>query len=205
MIAEESVYKIGSLTRVHGLKGELSLSFTDDVWDRAEAEYLVLRVDGILVPFFLDEYRFRSDSVALLKFLDIDSADEAQPYVGCDVYFPHSLTPEEDPEDLRWSHFTGFQVFLAGQTLPYGVIVSVDESTSNVLFYINTYEAGADADSPAASVTGADAESPAASVTGLRLSSEEVIIPAVEQFIVDVDHQERRLTMELPDGLLDLN
>ena len=195
MIAEEEVYKIGTLTRVHGLKGELSFSFTDDVWDRADAEYLVLRVDGILVPFFLEEYRFRSDSVALLKFLDIDSSDEAQPYVGCEVLFPQSLTPEEDPEDLRWSHFTGFQVYLSGEAVPFGVIGSVDESTSNVLFYINPFK----------TEVGEENATNPASEDSLRLSTDEVIIPAVEEFIIDVDHQSRRLTMELPDGLLDLN
>lgn len=174
MIAEDSVYKIGYLTRVHGLKGEVSLSFTDDVWDRADADYLVLRVDGILVPFFLEEYRFRSDSVALVKFVDVDSADDAQPYVGCEVYFPFELTPEEEPEELRWSHFTGFEVLLKVGDAPIGTIAQVDESTANVLFYIET-------------------------------SRGESIVPAVEEFISDVDHQERRIILDLPEGLLDLN
>ena len=66
MIKESDVYKIGSITRTHGVKGEVSLSFTDDVWDRADADYLVLRIDGILVPFFMEEYRFRSDTTALV-------------------------------------------------------------------------------------------------------------------------------------------
>ena len=52
MIKESEVYKIGSITRTHGVRGEVALSFTDDVWDRADADYLVLRIDGILVPFF---------------------------------------------------------------------------------------------------------------------------------------------------------
>ena len=58
MIKEEEVYKIGLITRTHGVKGEVSLSFTDDVWDRADADYVVLMVDGILVPFFLEERQF---------------------------------------------------------------------------------------------------------------------------------------------------
>ena len=77
MIREDEVYKIGIITRTHGVKGEVSLSFTDDVWDRVEADYLVLRVDGLLVPFFMEEYRFRSDTVALVKFQDCDTADDA--------------------------------------------------------------------------------------------------------------------------------
>lgn len=174
MIAEESVYKVGSLTRVHGLKGEISFAFTDDVWDRVDADYLVLRVDGILVPFFLEEYRFRSDSVALLKFVDIDNADDALPYVGSDVYFPFDLTPEEAPEDLRWSNFTGFSVFLKDVEGTVGTISHVDDSTANVLFTID-------------------------------MASGEVLVPAVEEFIVDVDYASRRLTLDLPEGLLDLN
>lgn len=174
MIREEDVYKIGALTRVHGLKGEVSFSFTDDVWDRADADYLVLKVDGILVPFFLEEYRFRSDSVALVKFVDLDHVDDVQEYVGCEVFFPHELTPEDAPDELRWASFTGYRVYLEGKTEQVGVVNQVDDSTANVLFYIET-ERG------------------------------ECIVPAVEEFIVDVDHQGRTLILSLPEGLLDLN
>ena len=45
-------YKIGTLTRTHGIGGELSMNFTDDVWDRADADYVFLEVDGIQVPSF---------------------------------------------------------------------------------------------------------------------------------------------------------
>ena len=58
----DTCYKIGIITRTHGTRGELSINFTDDVWDRADADYIFLMVDGILVPFFLEEWRFRSDS-----------------------------------------------------------------------------------------------------------------------------------------------
>ena len=53
MIRDEEVYQIGVITRTHGIRGEVAMSFTDDVWDRAEADYLVLRIEGILVPFFM--------------------------------------------------------------------------------------------------------------------------------------------------------
>lgn len=184
MIKETEVYKIGTLTRVHALKGEVSFAFTDDVWDRVDADYLVLQVDGILVPFFLEEYRFRSDSVALLKFVDVDNADDAQALVGCDVFFPKALTPEEAPTELQWSHFTGFDIYLqqadeASQTDDadaryLGSVTRVDDTTPNVLFYVTT-------------------------------SQGEQLIPAVDDFIVDVDHAARRLTMHLPEGLLELN
>ena len=92
MIREEEVYKIGKLGKTHGIKGELSFLFDDDVFDRVDADYLVLMVDGILVPFFLEEYRFRSDSNAIVKFEDIDTQDRARELTGCDVYFPRKLS-----------------------------------------------------------------------------------------------------------------
>ena len=47
------------------MHGEIQLQFNDDVFDTADADYLVLEVEGILVPFFIEEYRFRSDEIAL--------------------------------------------------------------------------------------------------------------------------------------------
>ena len=135
MIREDEVYKIGIITRTHGVKGEVSLSFTDDVWDRVEADYLVLRVDGLLVPFFMEEYRFRSDTVALVKFQDCDTADDAKELCGLEVYFPYALTPEREEEDYTWRYFTGFRVMdsKAGEL---GEVERVDDSTANVLFEV---------------------------------------------------------------------
>ena len=129
-------YKIGTLTRTHGIGGELSMNFTDDVWDRADADYVFLEVDGIQVPFFLEGWRFRSDSVALLKFQDIDSSESALEYVGADVYFPHDLTPEPSEDDENtWRHFTGWKVVddIAGEI---GEIEHVEDSTANTIFFV---------------------------------------------------------------------
>ena len=129
-------YKIGTLTRTHGIGGELSMNFTDDVWDRADADYVFLEVDGIQVPFFLEGWRFRSDSVALLKFQDIDSSESALEYVGADVYFPHDLTPEPSEDDeYTWRHFTAWKVVddIAGEI---GEIEHVEDSTANTIFFV---------------------------------------------------------------------
>ena len=69
MIRREEVYKIGKLGKPHGVKGEVSFMFDDDVFDRVDADYLVLDVDGILVPFFIEEYRFRSDESSFIKLI----------------------------------------------------------------------------------------------------------------------------------------
>ena len=51
MIKEQDIYKIGVIGKAHGVKGELSIQIDDDIFDRVDAEYLVLKLDGIFVPF----------------------------------------------------------------------------------------------------------------------------------------------------------
>lgn len=133
MIKKEEVYKIGRLGKTHGVKGEISFMFDDDVFDRVDADYLILDVDGILVPFFMEEYRFRSDSTALIKFEDIDTQDRVRELTNCDVYFPRSLTPDEE-ETPTWSFLVGFDIVEAGKGNAVGKIAHVDDSTMNVLF-----------------------------------------------------------------------
>ena len=61
MIRRDDVYKIGKLGKPHGVKGEITFAITDDVFDRVDAEYLVLDINGILVPFYLFYCIFRND------------------------------------------------------------------------------------------------------------------------------------------------
>lgn len=133
MIKKEEVYRIGRLGKAHGIKGEVSFQFDDDVFDRVDADYLVLELDGILVPFFFEEYRFRSDSVALVKFCDIDTQERARELTGCDVYFPRALAAD-DEAPLSLNSLVGFDIIEAttGQTV--GRIAAIDDQTANVLF-----------------------------------------------------------------------
>ena len=82
MIKKEEVFKIGVFNKPHGVKGELSFTFTDDIFDRADCEYLICLLDGIMVPFFIEEYRFRSDTTALVKLDRIDTAEQARKFTN---------------------------------------------------------------------------------------------------------------------------
>ena len=167
MIREDDVYKIGRIGKPHGIGGEVTLRFSDDVFDRVDADYLVLMVDGILVPFFIEEYRFRSEEVALVKFEDIDTMDRAAELTGCDVFFPRHLA-DIDNDVLTWSQIVGYDIVDVASRKVIGRIESVDESTINVLLEL----------------------------------ADGTLIPAVDEFIDDIDHEALKLFMSLPDGLL---
>lgn len=134
MIKKEDVYKIGRIGKAHGVKGEVSFNFDDDVFDRVEAEYLILEVDGILVPFFMEEYRFRSDNTALVKFEDIDTQERARELTNCDVFFPRHLAEDDEDEVLTYSFLVGFDIIDDSTGKKVGTIASVDDSTLNILY-----------------------------------------------------------------------
>ena len=133
MIKQEEVYKIGRLGKSHGVRGEVSFLFDDDVFDRVDADYLILDIDGILVPFFIEEYRFRSDTTALMKFEGIDTQERARELTGCDVYFPRNLAASDD-DSISWSAIVGFDIIDASTEKSIGRIASIDDSTLNILF-----------------------------------------------------------------------
>lgn len=136
MIRREEVYKIGRIGKPHGVKGELSVHIEDDVFYRVDADYLVFDIEGILVPFFMEEYRFRSDSLVLISFAGIDNVEKAREYVGCDVYFPRSLAELDD--ELSWSQIVGYTIIDTATKQPIGTVGHVDDSTINTLFEVIT-------------------------------------------------------------------
>ena len=135
MISFNDVFKIGKIGKPHGVKGELSFSFVDDVFDSVDAEYLILEIDGLLVPFFLEEYRFKSDTMALVKFEDIDSQEQCRRLVGCDVYFERRLCDGEQ-HTLSWTQIVGFTIIDATTNEPFGTLKDVDTQTENRLFEV---------------------------------------------------------------------
>lgn len=137
MIKRDEVFKIGKLVRTHGLRGELDMTFTDDVFDREDADYLVCDIDGLLVPFFLEEWRFRNNDTAIIKFADIDSAEAALLLQNADVYFPTASVSDDEADLTSWKMLTGF---IASDTKvgQLGTVASVDESSANVLLEILT-------------------------------------------------------------------
>ena len=46
MIKKEEVYKNRLFNKPHGIHGELQFTFTDDIFDRVDCDYLVCLLDG---------------------------------------------------------------------------------------------------------------------------------------------------------------
>ena len=180
MIKPQQVYPIGRIGKPHGVKGEMNFMFDDDVFDTTDSDYIIIETEGILVPFFFEEYRFRNDNTAIIKLEGIDTQEQAREFTNCVVYFERSVA--ENAEDETSSllspqknrQIVGFTIVDAQTGKSIGTIKDIDDSTINVLLVIE----------------GEDRQ--------------QVLIPANEDLIEGIDLQRQTITMRLPDGLLTL-
>lgn len=173
MIKKEEVFKIGQFGKPHGIKGEIALVMNSDVLDNSEDPYIICEIDGILVPFFIEEYRYKTDTVILVKLKNVDDEKAAREFSNREVFYSLDEVDEEDlVGEMTWDSFIGYQVIDEVQG-KIGEITDVDESTINVLLQIDR-------------------------------EGEEVLLPAVEELILSADHENKRLIVSLPEGLLDL-
>ena len=189
LIRSEEVYKIGRLGKSHGLNGEVTMQVDDDVFYRVDADYLILELDGILVPFFLEEYRFKTDDVALIKFEGIDTQERARELTGGSVFFPRRLAEEERQED------EGREMMDEGREM-------MDEGGSSTISYAQlvgyTVKNANDGNKPVGEIAYIDRQT----INTMFELTDGTLLPAAEELITDINTATRTITMDLPEGLL---
>ena len=172
MIEKNRVFPVGKIHKPHGINGEMSFTFTSDVFDTEHAEYFIFEMEGILVPFYIESYRFRTDTAALLKLEGVDTEEQAREFSGLEVFLPDSFLDKAGEEEMTMDYFVGFELSDKKSGI-LGTVTAVDQSTENILFVA--------ANGP-----------------------NELLIPAAEDFILEIDHEQKIIYMEIPDGLTDL-
>jgi len=172
MILKSDVFPIGQIIKPHGVNGEMSFSFTTDIFDREEVPYFIFDMQGLLVPFFLDEFRFKSNSTGLLKLDGVTTDEQARGFSGLTIFLPKSFLEKVEDTEIELDYFAGFSLVDSEKGL-LGIISEVDQTTDNVLFVIPTKD-------------------------------DELLIPAGEEYIEEIDHDKKIIYVSLPEGLLDL-
>ncbi len=172
MILKSSVFPIGQIIKPHGVNGEMSFTFTSDVFDREDVPYFIFEIQGIYVPFFLDEYRFKGSTTGLMKLDGVKTEEQARNFMGLTVYIPESFLEKVEDEEIEVDYFAGFSL-IDEATGFIGIISEVDKTTENYLFVIPK-------------------------------GDDELLIPAGDDYILNIDHDKKIIYVRLPEGLLDL-
>ena len=173
---EKDIFRIGRIIKPHGLRGELSFEFSTDIFDETETPYFVCEIDGIFVPFFIEEYRLKSNNSGFVKFEGVDSDEEAKRLSNVNLYLSKAFLPEDfSSKDVQSTDFyVGYRITDQDGNI-IGKIISIDDSTENILFNV------------------------------LSDSRTEILIPASDDYVLAIDEDARIIQMEIPEGLLGLN
>jgi len=128
---------IGTIIKPHGLRGDMILEVEDGYEDYLkEQEYLMVEIEGGLVPFFISEesLNFRTPTSLSVAFDDFDSAEKVRPLCGSAIYLHKEVNQEEiDSNDFK--ELLGYTVYdkVKGKL---GKIIQIDNYSGNVVLTV---------------------------------------------------------------------
>lgn len=175
MLREQS-FKIGRVIKTHGVNGQISVATDLKITETENwPDWLFLDIDKGLVPF-----RTRKD--------DIIWRDEKHLILALDRY----TSPDQALE------LVGNDVWFPNEFKP-AIVVSSGEISPMVGFMFVDMKIGE---------LGKIEEwidLPNNPLFKLIIDGKEVLIPAREEWIIELDEADKRIMMDLPEGLMDIN
>ncbi|MCQ2083160.1 MAG: ribosome maturation factor RimM [Bacteroidaceae bacterium] len=129
---------MGSFLKPHGVNGEMVLTVPESMDWNEDLDCLICRMDGILVPFFIESVREKSATSLLVKFENVDCIQDTQRFIGCTVFLPKKFAVEYDNgNSVTWHSFIDWTV-LDTRSGNLGTVTSIDDSTPNILFLVKS-------------------------------------------------------------------
>lgn len=177
MIKSEQLVEIGKFNKPHGINGEISLTLFDNT-DPDRLECVVVDIDGINVPFFIESLRPKTAETVLVKIDGIDNEDATRQLVNKTAYILDTddalIDDEPDGDGLYASSLIGYKVIDADDGSMLGMITDIEDSTANALFIVR------------------------------REDDSTLYIPIADELIQHIDTERHTVTVSLPEGLLSL-
>lgn len=168
--------------KTHGLRGEMNATVDIDL-EFLEEEYpIVVDIDGAFVPFFVESVRPKGAEAALIKLEDVDFDEAASQFVNKLIWARKSDLADflqlEEAELLDDDDLLGFIVKdMDGSLL--GKVKYIDTNTINTLMVVENDSSENE-------------------------DTNEIFIPLVDDFITEIDTDNKLIIVDLPEGLLDL-
>lgn len=180
MITAESVCAVGRVVKTHGIHGEVVLATDSDLITDvvAPGTCLIFDIDGIFTPFFVKTTRPRGAESLLITFDGYKSQEEAAFFCGRDAYMDADKVPQvsgeldEDADGFYAAQLIGFTAIDGDNGNVIGKIIDIDDQTLNVLFVVE------------------------------RPDGDTALIPVADEFITEISVNEKKITFDLPEGLL---
>lgn len=135
-MTKEECFYLGRIVSKFSFKGEVLIKLdTDEPESYLEMESVFVDYDNNLVPFFVERSNLQKSNLLRVKFEDVESEEDADDLMKCDVYLPLDLLPKLNEDQFYFHEVIGFTV----EDLNYGTVgtlTGINDTTSQALFEI---------------------------------------------------------------------
>ena len=170
---KEDCFYLGKIAKKFSFKGEVLIYLdTDEPELYKNMESVFVEFNKNLVPFFIENSSLHKNDFLRVQFEDVDSEEEADSILNCDVYLPLSMLPKLEGNKFYFHEVIGFEIE-DKRIGVFGKIVSINDTTAQPLFEVLNGEV-------------------------------EMLIPMVDQFLVKIDRENKKVVMDLPGGLVEM-
>ena len=124
-----------SVSRLHGLKGEVEISFRDKSYF---ASLPILKENTPVIikgkEFIILKIKKKNKSF-VFQIKDIEDIESAKELIGCDIYIDSKYLPELDEDTFYEAELIGYKIIDENKNI-YGEIVDIYSLPSNYVFNI---------------------------------------------------------------------
>jgi 16S rRNA processing protein RimM len=111
MIKKDKCLLLGTLTKPHGTKGSVLLWFKNLIAEDIRLrESVFVEIDGLLVPYFIENFKQNTPETAILKFEGIDSETKAKTFAGLAVYMHKDQVKQKRKLTAELPSLSGYKV-----------------------------------------------------------------------------------------------
>lgn len=177
MIQFDNLSVIGKFRRTHALKGELNAELEIDDEYFSESPWIFLDMDSIPTPFRIETIRPKGAQTSLIKLFGIDSEEDAKKLVNKEIKVDATTLKNylgEDQDGMYATDFIGYALYNVDGAY-IGTINDINlNSEENPLFNV------------------------------INTENKEFLIPVADDLIISYNTNEKKIEMQLPDGILQL-
>ena len=108
---KEDFFQLGSIAKLHGFKGEVSL-FLDvtNPEEYTDLETVFVDMNGFLTPFFIDNVKLKNKGFITVKFKEVDDEATAKKLLKKQIYLPLDQLRELDDVSFYDHEVLGYEV-----------------------------------------------------------------------------------------------
>lgn len=170
---KEDCFYLGKIAKKFSFKGEVLLYLDTDEPELYEnMESVFVEFNNNLVPFFIESSSLHKNDFLRVQFEDVDTEEEADSIMNCEVYLPLSMLPKLTGNKFYFHEVVGFEIEDKRLGI-FGKIVSINDTTAQPLFEVLN-------------------------------GNVELLIPMIDHFLVEIDRKNKKVIMDLPEGLVEM-